>query len=145
MDINEFEERIASGRGVDLDMRETAGEGRAIMLNLDKKPYKTSLPRLKKLLSEEPCEGGMRLYLRIGLIDWEDAENYGVVPGEDDITDLNCYLVLTLDRWRQLENILYSFNPVLFHWESGVITPIKREDYVHTIELVKDGDRSGFI
>lgn len=143
MDVREFEDRVASGLSVDLDMGEVQAANRAVLINLDKRPFTKTLGLMAKVIKQEEYEGSLPVYLRFGLLDIEE-ENLGVDAEVDEIVHVG-YLKLTLDTWRRLENAVYSYNPIFCNWDNGQVAKLKREDYAHTIELKGEGSRNGFI
>lgn len=154
MDAREFEARIGGfGQDIDLEMAKVESEEKAILLNFNREPYQSTLRMLANLIEKYTSEDGVPLYMRWGTLD-EEAYNYGVlvegftdedgsaISAEegDKVTQIG-RITLTLEAWVKLDNSLYNFEPTLLEWVNGTVSPLKRDDYVHTVKIeVREDD-----
>ncbi|MCH4866826.1 hypothetical protein [Bacillus sp. 1006-3] len=131
MDPKEFEQRIL-GEEINLEAAEKDRDPEAILMLLESMPYKESLPRIASIIESDTAnKKGLPFYLKAG-------EYSGTTM------DIG-YVNLTMEKWHQIESVLYLFNPKFYRLEENRVTEIKKEDMVGTIKFKEGTDVDAII
>lgn len=108
---------------------QTQGEDE-VLLRFHSAPYESLLDKLRKqVYSEKQEHTETHLFLR-----FKDT---------GDTWDLG-YIHMTLDFWKEIEDIFYNYEPTFFKIGEDKLKRLGKVDYIHTASL-KGSELDGFI